>query len=908
MEQQSLEKRISEVLLSEDKYIVPLYQREFAWTEDEIQQLIEDIYENYTINPNGSYFIGSLVLIKRQDKLYEVIDGQQRLTILSILAKYIEPETYKECHLTYDSREEVCEFLKQYYSNFDKKLSVNEFFEKYLPLLCENHLLDNFKNALDTIENCVIQKESSNIETESISLKTLEEDKGFVDYFFNHVVIIRNEMPQDTNVADYFEIMNNSGEQLQKHEILKSLLMAKIANDDRSMIVFSRIWDACAFMDDHVERFFSAEERKVLFGDFVNEFHPDNLMEIYDFNNPNIDIEGDDYIKDILSNPKYIKAIEEGDEEDKEFRSEAIIDFPNFLMHVFRLEYDDIYRDKNKNSDSSVPLNEKDLIKVYKKIQADIDPMDFVKNLLYYRVIFDRYIVRLADDDTDKDGKWTLKRPQRYEWKKKVSVSYEKNTFDDRNNDFVVKAESMLQVSFPQKKYKNYLFTILSWFKGSNEIELDYSIFFDKLNRYILSLFDEYEKQYKSPGQDLYSLGCNTPRFVLNFIDYLYYLEEQRSFSFKYLNSVEHHLPQNSLNYSNIGRDVIDSIGNLYLIGKGENSSLRDNDPISKTKKVLAKATNIAPKRSKMYELTIKKVPVDWNADKIREHCNDVKRLIDKREELVKTQTINLCDPYVWRALFCIKDYRKLYKGDKYYIRPDIPECSTDNDRLDDAKKILKEWLLNNKDKSVLDFIYEQFDSPNSDINKPINWYRKAMVLSDSVWSVLAQDDYSGLVSFPDDGEIYIMHNRDRRGKLDYMLSVLSLEDELWNKEYGFSFGYSSIDLLLNEERQQHMDMENDYANSPYQIWLVYDKDSENWRFVFCSKYKSNNKRLDFIKELGFHAIPNPNIDYCEGMSSFFVPDEDEYFDVSDYGWGDKTNKTSEWASKLVDRIIGCDE
>ena len=54
--------------------------------------------------------------------------------------------------------------------------------------------------------------------------KTIVQD--FADYLFSHVQIIKVEVPPDTDLNHYFEIMNNRGEQLEKHEILKAQMMS----------------------------------------------------------------------------------------------------------------------------------------------------------------------------------------------------------------------------------------------------------------------------------------------------------------------------------------------------------------------------------------------------------------------------------------------------------------------------------------------------------------------------------------------------------------------------------------------------------------------------------------------------------------------------------------------------------
>gem|GEM_PF-4369312 len=67
-----------------DHYVIPRYQRAYAWEDKEITQLIDDING---IDFSENYYIGSLVVARVKDKMetYEVVDGQQRLTTLYLL-------------------------------------------------------------------------------------------------------------------------------------------------------------------------------------------------------------------------------------------------------------------------------------------------------------------------------------------------------------------------------------------------------------------------------------------------------------------------------------------------------------------------------------------------------------------------------------------------------------------------------------------------------------------------------------------------------------------------------------------------------------------------------------------------------------------------------------------------------
>ena len=78
-------------------YVIPEYQRPYSWAEDKCYDLWNDIIEKYeeekrknkkSDNKNkGEYFLGTMVLIKNNNGIFEVIDGQQRLTSLLILLK-----------------------------------------------------------------------------------------------------------------------------------------------------------------------------------------------------------------------------------------------------------------------------------------------------------------------------------------------------------------------------------------------------------------------------------------------------------------------------------------------------------------------------------------------------------------------------------------------------------------------------------------------------------------------------------------------------------------------------------------------------------------------------------------------------------------------------------------------------
>jgi hypothetical protein len=74
--------------LSKEKLIIPVYQRPYKWTEKNVIQLLEDIFE-YVILKNKDYRIGNIILHKEDEK-NNIVDGQQRLTTISLLLKILD--------------------------------------------------------------------------------------------------------------------------------------------------------------------------------------------------------------------------------------------------------------------------------------------------------------------------------------------------------------------------------------------------------------------------------------------------------------------------------------------------------------------------------------------------------------------------------------------------------------------------------------------------------------------------------------------------------------------------------------------------------------------------------------------------------------------------------------------------
>lgn len=633
IKENSLDRTISQIW--SERYVIPLYQRNFAWTEDQIGQLLQDLYDHTPkskadFESAGNYYLGSLVLLKRRDGHWEVIDGQQRLTALHLICRYLN--ILEAPRLSFDSRPSVEKFLDNLFSTKSWSEIVKE------NQNTEDNKTIRLKEALSIIDSYQIRT-GENDETVSLASMSDPQKELLARYIRSKVILVCTPLPEDTDVASYFEIMNNRGEQLQSHEILKAILMRDLGKDSRK--VFADIWDACSQMDVPIQRTLPSL-RSIIFGDNFDIFNPEGILDKESASDVSSDAYG---IDEILAGNFEItdSACNDYIVSDSKYRS--IIDFPNFLMHVLRL-----YASKKKYADLP-PLNADAIPVTHPKYIND--SLDFAKFLLKTRVLFDRYIIKIqGTDDESEDLKWRLLCP----YKDSNGQLLYRNTFStnepsDNDEDWesgnrrILMQQSMLQVSFPNRKYKEWLNALLTWLEKATQKsiivdEREMSKFLDNwIFGYYTGLINSWNdaKAKDRQRKDILASGVNTPHFLLNYIDYLYWLAAQgkssiryidriHQFQFKYYNSVEHHLPQS---YEQIDDVDLDMIGNLCLLSRRKNSSLNDKSPIEKAKI----ERGIQPKRRIMYEIT--QDFQQWGHKEIKDHQEDIRDLLRQSENLL---------------------------------------------------------------------------------------------------------------------------------------------------------------------------------------------------------------------------------------------------------------------------------
>lgn len=592
-------------------YKIPIYQRNYAWKREEIEALIKDVYDSLG---KDVYYIGTLVTYKRDENIFEVIDGQQRLTTIYIILKALGIETVSN-RLTYSARKVSAETIEKM-PKFDEER--------------DHGIVNGFNYAKEALKEIVGDNQ-------------VDIDK-FKEYFLTKVHIIHYRVPKDVDLNHYFEVMNSRGEQLEKHEIVKAKLCDQLTGDDDSMEKFSRIWEACSDMSFYIQQ--KLPEMTTVFGKTMDSF---DIWSFDEFPSSNVgSSSGMKTISEFLNSP--IQKLDKDDGIDKNDHFQPIIDFPNFLLIVLKITR---LRNEDDFDPLSFTLDDKELIKEFEKV--NLTPQfvkNFAYNLLLAKYFLDNYVIHHSNgEDRAIENPWKLQ----YYYKKGNKAAYMKDLYEDKaKQNEVIQLLSMFEVAFTPKQRKNYLFYCLyhlfeDW-DLNNYLEflrkLADKYFFDvyldasklnDINQPKPNSFDdtilngsELNVELEDVERDfdsIYSIGsCNIPLYVFNYTDYKLwkkYAEELRGnkakkgsrnrmkffeslgcsdfeldpFNNFYFSrtrkSLEHYYPQAKAGDNMpISTQDINCFGNFAMIGSDANSSGSNWNPIDKKNRYLDTKSN----------------------------------------------------------------------------------------------------------------------------------------------------------------------------------------------------------------------------------------------------------------------------------------------------------------------------
>ena len=621
------------------RYVVPVYQRAYAWGESQILTLLQDV-RDYRQRNAASYYIGSLVTHRAttasdEDETFEVVDGQQRLTTLFIILS-----TLSEHHdvrlssgvLSYEGRETAT-----------RDLSILK--RDGGACVVEDLSIAGIRIAVEAVRSA---RDSGQFAQEDLQ------------YLVDHVMIARTTLPARTDLNHYFEVMNSRGEQLEKHEIVKAHLMSLLANGEDANArshAFAVVWDACSDMSRHVQARFPAargnDVRSPLFGNSWDDFQAGGFDHIVSAlkSTTGGGLQAT-ALSTILKGATSAAPLATTADDDAQERYGAIIDFPNFLLHVLALS--DLQRPDFSWTDAEsvvrVSLDDKKLVEQFeKRIQTAHQAESFAFTLLRARYLFDRFVIktdltRAGDDDSN----WVLNRVRKLDSERsklspistfESSGGTEGAPRSESDHWHVVMLQSMFQVTDSRRAYKNFLYAILDYLSRQDDVVVgDFIAFMQRLAR---------DRYTATVDADRLDAGTSVPHFALNYLDYLLWGDiagmralgiDVGGYRFRYRTSIEHYYPQHpdaDSQIETLPKGIVDQFGNLCIMTRSENSRRSNLAPAAKVEQYRSERQTL--KFQLMAAIT--KESSGWTPDQMSAHGEAMREVLERAKSVPATTT-----------------------------------------------------------------------------------------------------------------------------------------------------------------------------------------------------------------------------------------------------------------------------
>lgn len=591
------------------KYLVPVYQRNYAWRVEQIEQLISDVHD--AMLADDDYFLGNLVVILRASgEVFEVIDGQQRLTTLYLLLTFLQEDGAESGHssshigrLQYESRARATEALRLVAqdavassrlqgASIDADAGIHEGYGIIQQFFKQNFRLNQARAA-------------------------------FADFLRERVTVVRASLPLNTDLNRYFEIMNTRGQQLKQVDIVKARLMSKLS-DQHQQACFAWIWEACADMDSYLQMSLTRGDtglRTQVFGSDWSWLKAADFAALMQFRakavlqTPGQNTGGALSLEQALSRYADVGAQAAGQDDGNE-RFRSTIEFPVLLLHVLKVLHGDPKEDEGA-------LDDKRLIKAFDASvkQAADKEVEWVQHfafmLLKCRNLFDAFVLkRQFTANKLEDGDWSLQRLKKGGTEAKPSPTYshvfaraERSQEEDGNADphtrEVLLLQSMLRITYTSPRTMHWITQVLRWLSEQAPQEVSRVDLAEFLKRYARVKVREcfsFEREQQPQG-----FGIS--RIVFTYLDFLLLSDAaKRDFKFQFRTSIEHFYPQRPDQEQSgelVAATGLHLLGNLALVSISANSKFSNSLPRAKAENFRDTIERQSPKLRLMAEITL---------------------------------------------------------------------------------------------------------------------------------------------------------------------------------------------------------------------------------------------------------------------------------------------------------------
>ncbi len=238
---------------------IPRFQRPYSWEKEHIEQFWIDTVKNHT----KDYFIGSFVLFKKEDELYGIVDGQQRITTITLILcalrdAYIKYDFDNQAKGVHNLVEKINldnekRFILQTESSYPY---FQEYIQKYDDPEIEVELGSeeiNLKKAFDLINKYIKEDLELINKNQQISDKKEEIEKhlSFIRNCILKLNVIYIELDNEENAYTVFETLNTRGKELNVSDLIKNYLLKNIKSKNVKVDIAKEKWNR---IRDNIDR------------------------------------------------------------------------------------------------------------------------------------------------------------------------------------------------------------------------------------------------------------------------------------------------------------------------------------------------------------------------------------------------------------------------------------------------------------------------------------------------------------------------------------------------------------------------------------------------------------------------------------------------------------------------------
>ena len=561
-------------------FAIPLYQRLFSWGEEQVKGLLFDLMNHFeSNNDNGTpYYLGMLSCIKSGNH-YDLIDGQQRFTVMTLLAIVLR-DYYKKWDVFLDEGKRL-----RFISRTKDSEYLTAVIHRQADVIDPNRKM---KEGIKIISDFMVSQFSSNDMREAFSKSVYNR----MSFFFSTLPISYANSPASLN--KYFEAMNAGGKGLEQHEILKVRLMQNEENKEH----LTQIWNAVCDMNRPVIKRDEENQDRYKYERAIDLCRNHRFNEAFNLCESSYDSEDNNEIGDIEAAQQDFK------QSYTETGERSLITFPEFLMMVI-----DIYL----NLSGSYTFYRNELLKIYDS-HSITDKQDFYNQLLFYRLLLDYYIVYKEGDE--------------------IANKYDIIFNEGSSAEALKQYQSMLYVS--QTPFYNWMKPILERLHNKpvgDTAEL--LLWIKEIDNSLHTLPASVSEMTYDNGIDRYWFW-RLDYYLWERKEEYFHSEEERQIVDEYVfrsnRSIEHLHPQHQENNDVWDDEDIHSFGNLAMISQSFNSQQSDDPVTVKFARIMDQAHNHALQSIKMFlmYLDAKKSPSGWKLDVKNDHQSQMYELLIK--------------------------------------------------------------------------------------------------------------------------------------------------------------------------------------------------------------------------------------------------------------------------------------